>query len=75
MYTELLQQAVSLMLYGMGTVFLFLTLLVAGTFLMSLIAGRIAPPPGEENAAGTDTGQQRAAAAAAALHHRRLGRR
>ena len=75
MYTELLQQAVSLMLYGMGTVFLFLALLVAGTILMSRIAGRIAPPPGEEDAAGTDTGQQRAAVAAAALHHRRLGRR
>ena len=49
----LIEQGLDLMLYGMGTVFIFLTLLVIVTTLMSSIVQRwlpdddfeIAPPP------------------------------
>ena len=42
MNTTLLEQGVELMLVGMGTVFVFLTTLVAATALMSRIVGRFA---------------------------------
>ena len=41
---NLMMSGVELMLVGMGTVFVFLTLLVAATTLMSRIVLRIAPP-------------------------------
>ena len=41
----LLEQGLALMLYGMGTVFLFLTLLVASAALMSVLVRRITPAP------------------------------
>ena len=41
--SPLLNAGVELMLVGMGTVFFFLTLLVAATRLMSKILSRIAP--------------------------------
>ncbi len=42
MQDALIQQGVELMLYGMGTVFVFLALLVALTTLMSTILNRCA---------------------------------
>lgn len=41
---QLLADAVSLMVLGMGTVFVFLTLLVFCTTLMSRVIARIVPP-------------------------------
>lgn len=41
MPSTLLEQGVMLMLVGMGTVFVFLTLLVAGMSLMALIVNRL----------------------------------
>lgn len=45
MSSSLLEQGVVLMLVGMGTVFVFLTLLVAGMSLMALIIGRLLTAP------------------------------
>lgn len=44
MQTNLIDQGVSLMLYGMGTVFVFLTILVFATSLMSRLVARYSPP-------------------------------
>ena len=41
--TTLIDQGLNLMLYGMGTVFVFLTVLVGATVLMSSLVNRIAP--------------------------------
>ncbi len=43
MPTSLLNQGLELMLVGMGTVFVFLTLLVVAMTLMAGIVGRLAP--------------------------------
>ncbi len=43
----LLSQGLELMLAGMGTVFVFLTLLVGATTMMSALARRFAPPAPE----------------------------
>lgn len=43
MQTNLIDQGLNLMLYGMGTVFTFLTLLVFATTLMSSLIKRFAP--------------------------------
>ncbi len=43
MQNELLQQGVSLMVFGMGTVFVFLAVLVLVTLSMSAIVKRIVP--------------------------------
>ncbi|MCY4044796.1 MAG: OadG family protein [Cellvibrionales bacterium] len=43
MQNELIQQGISLMLYGMGTVFVFLAILVLVTFSMSAIVKRFFP--------------------------------
>ncbi|MGI9237140.1 MAG: OadG family protein [Woeseiaceae bacterium] len=43
MQPTLLEQGLTLMLVGMGTVFVFLTLLVAGMSLMALIVQRFLP--------------------------------
>lgn len=40
MQQSLLQQGTDLMMYGMGTVFVFLTLLVVGTIIMSTVVAR-----------------------------------
>lgn len=42
---ELLQQGLDLTLYGMGTVFVFLTLLVVCTMVMSAIVDRLFQEP------------------------------
>jgi oxaloacetate decarboxylase gamma subunit len=43
MQPTLLDQGLTLMLVGMGTVFVFLTLLVAGMSLMAMIVKRLLP--------------------------------
>ncbi|MEH6550168.1 MAG: OadG family protein [Pseudomonadales bacterium] len=45
--SEIVTQGVSLMQFGMGTVFLFLALLVLMTKLMSLLVARFEPKPAE----------------------------
>ncbi|MDY6842238.1 MAG: OadG family transporter subunit [Pseudomonadota bacterium] len=42
--TDLMSQAVDLMIAGMGFVFVFLIVLVFATLLMSKLIGRFAPP-------------------------------
>ncbi|MCP3909226.1 MAG: OadG family protein [Oceanicoccus sp.] len=44
MQDNLMQQGIELMLYGMGTVFTFLVLLIATTTLMSALLQRFAKP-------------------------------
>jgi|TARA_B110000438_G_scaffold184725_1_gene176438 oxaloacetate decarboxylase gamma subunit len=43
MEATLIDQGLDLMLFGMGTVFTFLTLLVGVTHLMSMIVNKLAP--------------------------------
>ena len=43
MQDTLIDQGFSLMLYGMGTVFIFLTILVFATWLMSRLVNKFAP--------------------------------
>ncbi len=43
METTLIDQGVSLMLYGMGTVFVFLTIMVFATNLMSKLVNKLNP--------------------------------
>lgn len=47
MQPTLLDQGLTLMLVGMGTVFVFLTLLVTGMSLMAMIVKRLLPLPVE----------------------------
>ncbi len=47
MQPTLLDQGLTLMLVGMGTVFVFLTLLVTGMSLMAMIVKRLLPVPVE----------------------------
>lgn len=49
---QLVNEGIELMLIGMGTVFVFLTVLVFATMLMSRIVGRF---PGEEPLPVSDT--------------------
>lgn len=43
MQTTLIDQGINLMLFGMGTVFLFLTILVFATLFMSRVVQRFTP--------------------------------
>ena len=64
---DLISQGVELMLVGMGTVFLFLTLLVVATWAMSrMILAWLPEPTGDEAEADLI-----AAVTAAVQHHRR----
>lgn len=58
MDNEFLQQGLDLMLYGMGSVLVFLTILVVVTVLMSALMSRFFAEPEEELPARneTDTG-------------------
>jgi oxaloacetate decarboxylase gamma subunit len=49
MDSQLISQGLDLMLYGMGTVFIFLTVLVAITTMMSTTVNKIAPEQVEDS--------------------------
>ncbi len=53
MQQTLIQQGLDLLLYGMGTVFVFLTLLVIGVSLMSAIISRFFVEPEPEPASAS----------------------
>lgn len=57
--------------YGMLVVFVFLSLLVLCTSLMSALARRFGAPPVEAETPAGDEAAATAAAAAASHHHRR----
>ena len=80
MQESLMQQGVELMLYGMGTVFVFLTLLVILTTAMSALLSRFVKPElaVARRSAGPDAGaavatddKQLIAAISAAIHKHR----
>lgn len=80
MQESLMQQGVELMLYGMGTVFVFLTLLVILTTAMSALLSRFAKPElaVAKRGAGPEAGavvatddKQLIAAISAAIHKHR----
>ena len=68
---DLLSAALSLTLYGMLVVFSFLSILVACTSLMSMLARRISPAEKSAAAAAPVDSAAASAAAAAASHHHR----
>ena len=63
--TSLLDQGITLMLVGMGTVVVFLTILVIGMSAMSAILKKFAPSTGDAN------DEEIAAITAAIDHHRK----
>ena len=67
---DLMLAGLELMLVGMGTVFVFLTLLVGATSLMSRIVMRIAPPRPTTAASGGPTEEELVAISAAINLHR-----
>lgn len=67
----LFEQGLNLMLIGMGTVFVFLTLLVGATTLMSRLAARLAPVAADAVAEGDVEPAVVAAIGAAIAQHRR----
>ena len=73
MEENLLRQGFELMLAGMGTVFLFLTLLVLATSLMSRLVLRLQPVALETGTppSGQDAEEVAAIAAAIEMHRRR----
>ena len=66
MQPSLLEQGLTLMLVGMGTVFVFLTLLVSGMSLMAILVRRLSPAP--MDAAASD--EEIAVITAAIARHR-----
>jgi len=66
MQQTLFDQGLTLMLVGMGTVFVFLTILVAGMSLMAAIVKRLTPVAAESAA----TDEEIAAISAAIVRHR-----
>ncbi len=66
MQQSLFDQGFTLMLVGMGTVFVFLTILVAGMSIMAAIVRRLAPVVAESAA----TDEEIAAISAAIVRHR-----
>jgi len=70
MTPTLLDQALDLMLSGMGIVFVFLGILVGATSLVSWLAHKFAPPA-DATTGDQESTLQQAAASAAAHHHRR----
>ncbi len=62
-----------LLLVGMGTVFLFLTLLVLATSGMSALAQRLVPAAPVEEAGDGPSAEELAAISAALHQHRRRG--
>lgn len=79
MPANLFQQGLELMLFGMGTVFIFLALLVLATGLMSRLVARWVPPeapaPAAQPTADSVAKDKRLQAViAAAIHRHRSGR-
>ncbi len=72
MDNEIIDQGLRLMVVGMGTVFAFLTILVAATAAMSAILQRVLPAPAQPAAAGIGgaTAAEVAAITAAIAQHR-----
>jgi oxaloacetate decarboxylase gamma subunit len=68
MQPTLLDQGLTLMLVGMGTVFVFLTVLVAAMSLMAVIVDRFLPAPVKAEVSEAEV----AAITAAIAQHRRL---
>ena len=67
MEPDLLEQGVTLMLVGMGTVFVFLSALVVAMSMMTAVVGRVAPAR-----SGADIADEEVAAIGAAIRqHRR----
>ena len=71
METSLLDQGITLMLVGMGTVFSFLTMLVLGMLAMSAIVTKLTPA-----ASGDDISEEEVAAITAAIakHRNKMAR-
>lgn len=67
MQSTLIDQGLTLMLVGMGTVFVFLTVLVAAMSLMAVIVRRFIPVTPD---AGTSDEEVAAIAAALTLHRK-----
>ena len=67
---ELLNQGIMLMLVGMGTVFVFLTILVIAMTIMSALAPQT--PPAAAAPVAASEADEVAAVAAAVEHHRRV---
>lgn len=65
--TPLLSEGLNLALYGMGTVFVFLTMLVFATTFMSWLVAKTTPPEVRENGIGP----RKLAAITAAVHQHR----
>lgn len=78
MQTDLLARGVELALIGMGTVFVFLTMLVLATLLMSWLIQRFSPvtvaQPVVVGRKAADDGELIAVIGAAIRHHREHGR-
>lgn len=68
MQPTLLDQGLTLMLVGMGTVFVFLTVLVAAMSLMAVIVARFLPAPVDAGVTDSEV----AAITAAIAEHRSL---
>jgi oxaloacetate decarboxylase gamma subunit len=71
MQNELINEGLTLMLAGMGTVFVFLTVLVIAMTLMSRLVIRLQPAAVAAEAAPTGGDDEIAAIAAAITEHRR----
>ena len=84
MSNDIVGQGLELMLYGMGTVVVFLTLLVVVTTGMSRFLGRYFPEaaaaasaramPGKQGASGGEVHEEVVAAIGAAIHQHRKNR-
>lgn len=73
--TELMAEGLRLALFGLGTVFLFLTLLVGATALMSTLVSRFEPESPSPSPAPEDESRLLAAVATAVKVYRRNNRR
>ncbi len=69
----LISEGVNLMLYGMGVVFVFLSLLVLATGAMSVIVQRLTPPAAEPDLQAPDRRHVAAITAALHMHRNRSG--
>jgi oxaloacetate decarboxylase gamma subunit len=73
MESDLFSQGLELMVYGMGTVLAFLSMLICATLLMSFLVRRFEPEvlPAEPVAASAATDPQVLAVITAAIHQHR----